>query len=205
MAQDDSKATVGAHDDQLSILRPDNKIKLIISALYNSEEPIDGDTFWLSIFKIRLKGVDTLETEQNCRLDLESETVHCAEQSRRRLKELISGQKVDCEVQPDKRGKPSMHHNRYLATCYVNGVDLNGTLVKEGWAFADEKGTVPEYLVLQSEAESVNRGMHKFKPEKPWDFRRRGRSKQGVEASILNLSGPLLEDMCTNKCNDANK
>jgi endonuclease YncB( thermonuclease family) len=164
--------------DGLQIFRTENPPKLIIQANAAKAKAIDGDTLWLSIFKIRLKGIDTVESKQSCRSEGD---VQCAEQTRRVLQAMLAEGVVRCEVQFDNYGRPAMHYSRYIATCQVNGKEINESLVKAGWAFTDEKATVPAYVMAQLAAIEQKLGVHRFVSEPPWVFRRRTKRGPKVE------------------------
>ena len=90
---------------------------------------VDGDTLAIGATKVRLEGIDAPETDQVC---LNANGVHwaCGIDARDQLAEHIAGRAIEC----------SSHgtdvYRRTLATCYLAGEDLNGWLVRQGWALA---------------------------------------------------------------------
>lgn len=92
----------------------------------------DGDTIradidlgfgvWLANQSIRLLGIDTPE--------LRGETYLQAIAARDALREKILGKSVTLKTQRDKRGK----YGRWLATVYVDGLDVNSWLIANGFA-----------------------------------------------------------------------
>ncbi len=109
-------------------------------------EVVDGDTLWLGIHKIRLDGIDAAERDETCTKD--GKKVACFGLALDELKKLVSGAELKCEIDRDYFGKPKMSHNRYLATCHANGVDVARAMVLSGWAKADG------YLYRQEEGQA---------------------------------------------------
>lgn len=136
---------------------------------------VDGDTFWIGIHQIRLYGTDAIEPQQTCMGD-DGKTLSCGEESRKRLEVIASDGRLACFVLFDKNGDPRMNYSRYVATCYVGDDEINRQLVSEGMALAVNTRDGEKYKGLQTEAETRKVGIHKTKFEKPWDFRRQGRS-----------------------------
>jgi micrococcal nuclease len=100
----------------------------------NVIEVYDGDTvtldvdfgcnIWQHDKKCRLYGIDTPELRGS------KEEKAKGRKSRDRLRELILGEAVFIKTHKDKTGK----YGRLLVTIYIDGVDINDLLVKEGLA-----------------------------------------------------------------------
>src|SRR5690348_13529706 len=90
---------------------------------------IDGDTLAIGDVKIRLEGIDAPETDQVC-LDADAAKWPCGVVARDRLIAHVSGRPIDCKPTGIDR------YERTLAICSVAGDDLNGWMVREGWALA---------------------------------------------------------------------
>lgn len=86
----------------------------------------DGDTIALHGQRIRLKGMDTPETQQQCRL--QDKNYLCGRSATDALRKLIGNQTVVCTT--DGRDQ----YNRILAFCKAGDIDLNRALVEQGWA-----------------------------------------------------------------------
>ncbi len=89
----------------------------------------DGDTIKKGTIKIRLYGIDAPETRQTC-TNSNNELYLCGKESSAFLESLIKNSEVSCEE------KDTDHYGRLIAVCYVNEVNLNATMVEEGWAIA---------------------------------------------------------------------
>ena len=145
---------------------------------------VDGDTLEFEEFgvKVRLDGIDVLESDQVCET-AEGERRECGFEATKALKEKIGGKLIRCEG--DKRG----YWNRLLVICYTpDGVDLNGWMVEQGHALAYRRYS--ERYVLQEEmAREGKRGLWAGRFIKPWDWRRGERLE--IEASADGVSGAV--------------
>ena len=108
--------------------------------LKGSPKIIDGDTIYIKSIKIRLEGIDAPEMKQKCKknflkistiisLNLKKE-YFCGKESKTKLKKKIGDKLVTCNTSGKDRYK------RYLATCYIDKINLNRWLVKNGHAVA---------------------------------------------------------------------
>jgi endonuclease YncB( thermonuclease family) len=90
---------------------------------------VDGDTLAIGATKIRLQGIDVPETDQVC-LNASGQQWTCGIEARDRLAAHIAGREIRCvSIEIDVYG-------RDLALCSAAGEDLNGWMVREGWALA---------------------------------------------------------------------
>jgi hypothetical protein len=90
---------------------------------------VDGDTVQIGTAKIRLEGIDSLETDQLC-LDREGKRWTCGVEARDRLIQKAGGKTWTCRTNSVDR------YGRALATCEAEGTDINRWLVREGWALS---------------------------------------------------------------------
>ena len=122
---------------------------LIFSTLLNSAEKtilgnakvIDGDTIKINKKKIRLFGIDAPEKKQICQKIYLSFIIFnfqkdylCGEESSLALLKKLQGKKVKCILENNKD-----KYKRYIGTCYIQKQDINGWLVKNGYAVAYRK------------------------------------------------------------------
>lgn len=88
----------------------------------------DGDSLTISGQRIRLRGIDAPEYAQVCNKD--GAGYRCGQMARSALVDLIAARPVTCT------GWERDRYDRLLATCVAGAVELNRTLVREGWAVA---------------------------------------------------------------------
>ena len=83
----------------------------------------DGDTINLSGYKVRLDGIDALESSQYCE-NAYGVPYRCGLAATKFLQTLINNSDVRCE------GKGTDRYERILATCFVNQINLNEEMVR---------------------------------------------------------------------------
>ena len=133
-------------------------------SLDNSIRIIDGDTIILNSEKIRFYGIDTPEKKQKCK-DRNGLSYPCGEFATNELKKIISSGQLFCK----KRGTD--RYDRSISICYVNGVDINSLMVKNGWALAYRKYS-RDYIDEEKEAKDKKMGMWAGKFIAPWRWRK---------------------------------
>jgi endonuclease YncB( thermonuclease family) len=125
---------------------------------------IDGDTIHIKSNKIRLHGIDAPETKQTCKID--NQDWYCGKQSTKELKNLIKNQKVECNVNDVDR------YNRYVAICYVNEININQWMVKNGWAIAYRYYS-EDYVLEEKYANDKKLGIWKSEFIEPYAYRKK--------------------------------
>ena len=128
---------------------------------------IDGDTIHIKSNKIRLHGIDAPETKQTCEID--NEDWDCGKQSTKELKNLINNQKVECITNDIDR------YNRYVAICYVNEININKWMVKNGWAIAYRYYS-KDYIVEEKYARDNKLGIWKSDFIEPYEYRKKNKN-----------------------------
>lgn len=88
----------------------------------------DGDSLLLAGQRLRLRGLDAPELDQNCSRD--GAHYACGRQARDELRRLIGGREVAC------RGWELDRYGRLLVHCLAGDTDLNEAMVLSGWAVA---------------------------------------------------------------------
>jgi endonuclease YncB( thermonuclease family) len=111
---------------------------------------IDGDTLEIDGRRIRLFGIDAPELSQTC--DRGGEAWACGSAAADELRALIGSYALSCE------GSEVDVYGRLLAVCYISGVDLNRTLVAEGWATAFRRYS-DNYVADETRARASKRGL----------------------------------------------
>jgi endonuclease YncB( thermonuclease family) len=89
---------------------------------------VDGDSLSVGGMSIRLFGIDAPEGKQTCTRD--GAEWACGEEAARQLSSLVQGQQVVC------RGRGTDDYGRTIAVCQASGLELNRTMVQQGWAVA---------------------------------------------------------------------
>ena len=133
-------------------------------SLDNSIRIIDGDTIILNSEKIRFYGIDTPEKKQKCK-DRNGLSYPCGEFATNELKKIISSGQLFCKKRATDR------YGRSISICYVNGVDINSLMVKNGWALA-YRNYSREYIDEEKEAKDKKMGMWAGKFIAPWRWRK---------------------------------
>ena len=133
-------------------------------SLDNSIRIIDGDTIILNSEKIRFYGIDTPEKKQKCK-DRNGLSYPCGEFATNELKKIISSGQLFCKKRATDR------YGRSISICYVNGVDINSLMVKNGWALAYRKYS-RDYIDEENEAKNKKMGMWAGKFIAPWRWRK---------------------------------
>jgi endonuclease YncB( thermonuclease family) len=128
----------------------------------------DGDTIEINAQRIRLEGIDAPETDQVC-LDAKEQRWTCGITARDKLSSHIAGRIVSCAARGEDR------YGRVLATCSVDGEDLNAFMVREGLALDYAKYS-REYIREEDTAREQGRGMWAGAFIAPWDWRHRDRN-----------------------------
>ena len=127
---------------------------------------IDGDTIHINNNKIRLHAIDAPEKKQTCILD--SEEWLCGKKSISELKKLISDKKVKCKVNDIDI------YNRFIAVCFVDKIDINQWMVKNGWAIAYRYYST-EYIIEEKFARENKLGIWSSKFLEPYIYRKRNK------------------------------
>jgi len=89
---------------------------------------IDGDSLWVGIYEVRLKGIDAPEGNQICLR--KGVAWNCGEAARGALSRMIGWKTVTCDVSERDI------YNRLLANCRAGNRDLNAAMVEAGMAVA---------------------------------------------------------------------
>ena len=136
-----------------------------------SVQVVDGDSLRRGDTDIRLYGIDAPEYRQSCR-DKHGTEYSCGKQSANALRRLVKGQEVSCSsIETDRYG-------RAVAVCKVGDLEINGEMVRLGWAVAYSRHS-PSYVRAEAEAKNAKRGIWAGTFETPEDYRARQRLVRG--------------------------
>jgi endonuclease YncB( thermonuclease family) len=140
---------------------------------------IDGDTIEVSGQRVRLHGIDTPETKQECRKS-DGVAYKCGTMATFALAELIEEHWVKCT------GDGNDRYNRLIATCFAGPVNLNMEMVRRGWALAYRQYS-KRYIAVEAEAKTKQVGLWQGSFINPWEWRRGSRLQPLNSLSALKL------------------
>ncbi|WP_261403832.1 thermonuclease family protein [Chenggangzhangella methanolivorans] len=144
-----------------------------------SARVVDGDTIVVSGGKIRLNGVDAPETDQLC-LTAAGQPWTCGVEARDRLSAVTAGKTWNCRTTAKDK------YDRWLGDCLVDGVDLNGWMVEQGWALSFVRYS-HRYDAHERRAREAQRGIWSGAFIAPWEWR----SRSGATVVLGSYSVPL--------------
>ena len=99
---------------------------------------IDADTVEIAVEKVRLEGIDAPESRQTCKRD--GKRYDCGKEATSALRVKIGKASITC------KGDTRDQYDRLIAVCYLDDLDLNRWLVRQGHALAYRRfsnGTLP--------------------------------------------------------------
>ena len=136
-------------------------------ALVGIPHVVDGDTLDIAGERVRLKGIDTPESAQRCR-DAEGAEYSCGLRAKASLEARIGNGPVRCEIEQERD-----RYGRLIGICFApDGADLNGWLVRNGWALAYRKYSI-KYVQEEETAKAQGLGLHAGAFVSPWEWRKR--------------------------------
>jgi endonuclease YncB( thermonuclease family) len=124
---------------------------------------LDGDSLRIGRHEIRLHGIDAPEYRQTCMQG--DRPRRCGIEALKALEQMIGANPVRCTWDEHDT------YGRALATCYVNGENLNARLVAAGVAVAYTRYS-SRYESEQREARDAARGVWATDFDPPWRWRR---------------------------------
>ena len=150
---------------------------------------VDGDTVEVGSIKIRLQGIDAPETDQVC-LDQKSERWNCGVVARDELRKHTAVAPWKCS------GTAKDRFGRLIATCEVNGENVNRWMVRNGWAMSFVRFS-HVYDAEENDARKEKVGLWSGAFIKPWDWRNRAKDTLivGSHSVPLDAEKKLLEPL----------
>lgn len=125
---------------------------------------IDGDTIEIHGERIRLFGIDAIESRQSCTLPT-GEKWLCGGAAAKALAARLAGKPTSCAL----RGTDK--HKRHVAVCWTAEGDVNDWLVRNGWAMA-YRAFSTDYVEAEVEASRAGRGIWTAQFAPPWQWRK---------------------------------
>ncbi|MEI7599923.1 MAG: thermonuclease family protein [Aestuariivirga sp.] len=127
---------------------------------------IDGDTIEIHGQRIRLFGIDAVESRQRCTRD--GKPWDCGKDSAFALADRVGRSAIDCQ------GSEHDRYGRLVAICFKGGEDLNRWMVEQGWAVAYRHYSL-DYVGAEDAAKAARRGLWSGSFEMPWEWRKTSR------------------------------
>lgn len=137
--------------------------------LYGKPLVTDGDTIKFDKTRVRLFGIDAPEIRQNC--IYAGKAWNCGLEARTALEVMIGQNDVFCESKDVDR------YGRIVAVCKAEDVDLNATMVSEGWALAYRRYS-KDYIDEENAAKFGKLGIWRGSFTAPWRWRKNKRNNQ---------------------------
>ncbi len=125
---------------------------------------IDGDTLTINGTKIRLAGVDAPEISQKCKVDKHIE--NCGEIVKLRLVQTTDSKDIICY----SHGRDL--YGRVLGECYVEDININKWLLREGLAVYYYNKDFKSYKILETLAKQEKVGLWASKFQNPKEYRK---------------------------------
>jgi endonuclease YncB( thermonuclease family) len=127
---------------------------------------IDGDTVEIHGQRIRLFGIDAVESRQRCTRD--GKPWNCGKDSAFALADRMGRSAIDCH------GNEHDRYGRLVAVCFKGAEDLNRWMVEQGWAVAYRHYSM-DYVDAEDAAKAARRGLWSSSFEMPWEWRKTSR------------------------------
>ena len=124
---------------------------------------IDGDTLEIHGQRVRLYGIDAMESRQLC-WNGKRKRYACGREAALALDDFIGDSVIACESRGHDR------YQRMVARCSVRGEDLGAWLVESGHALAYRQYSL-DYVKQERGARKGKRGVWKGKFVRPWEWR----------------------------------
>ena len=159
-----------------------------------ADEPIvgrasvtDGDTVVIRDTRIRLHGIDAPESAQLCK-DAAGRDYRCGQVAALALSDRIGASPISCEPRDTDR------YGRTVAVCRKETEDLNGWMVRQGYAIAYRRYST-EYVQAEAEAKAAKLGIWAGTFLEPSEWRKAKRT--GIGETDVSLP----DGACTIKGN----
>lgn len=136
---------------------------------------IDGDSLKIAGHEVRLFGIDAPEYSQKC-LDGSGVEYSCGLMAKKFTADLIKGKEVTCYYHYKDV------YNRYLAKCYVDEVEVNKELLRNGMAIIySYSASDSDAKELEDLARDKKIGIWQGAFENPKDYRRKHPRKSSLK------------------------
>ena len=124
---------------------------------------VDGDTIHIEKNKIRLYGIDAPEIDQTC--TIKKIVWYCGLESTLALKKLVLDNNINCVVSDIDK------YQRYIAECFINNLNINKIMVRNGWAIAYRYYTL-DFVEDENLAKKDKIGLWQGQFQEPYLYRK---------------------------------
>jgi endonuclease YncB( thermonuclease family) len=145
---------------------------------------VDGDTVEIHGKRIRLFGIDAVESGQRCQKY--GKPWLCGRDSAFALADKIGDEPITCS------GDKFDRYRHLVARCALNGEDLGGWMVENGWAVALRRYS-ELYVEREARARERRVGLWSGEFQMPWEWRTNKRRSQALPP--FKLRPPVGMDM----------
>ncbi len=135
---------------------------------------IDGDTFDVSGQRVRIHGIDAPEVDQTCS-DADGRVWPCGAFVKEEVSRRYQGAATNCEVIEQDR------YGRRVAKCFVDGRDVGGSIVADGWAQAYREYSM-DYDLAEKSAQVLGLGLWASTMQTPSAYRADQRAPTAAQA-----------------------
>jgi endonuclease YncB( thermonuclease family) len=141
---------------------------------------INGGTVEIGGQRFRLFGIDAPKEGQTCSRN--GKAWQCGRQAALALAGLLGRRWISC-VQHDRD-----RDRHIVAICYLDKLDVNGWMVRQGWALDDLQYSKGRYAAEEAEARTWRRGIWAGDFERPSDWRQAKRVAMPLNQSESRAS-----------------
>lgn len=149
----------------LALAVPALLVVLAQGAIVGRASVVDGDTLEIAGQRVRLWGIDAVESSQTCR-KADGSLWPCGRRAAFALADFLGQRTVRCQPKGQDR------YGRVVAVCWVGDTEVNRWVVLEGWALDYTPYSRGAYLGAQRNAQSARRGIWQGKFLPPWEYRK---------------------------------
>lgn len=163
----------------------------IAQVLTGTASAADGDSLVVGSQRVRLFGIDAPELDQTCQTG--GNAWQCGADAKRRLNELVAGQRVDCQIIGTDQ------YGRSLGKCSTEFLELNEAIVELGWAVAYREYS-QDYVEAEERAKLRKAGIWNSTFTMPSAHRLANAPKQSDPATRAIASRPQLSNQSFTGC-----
>ena len=144
---------------------------------------VDGDTLAFNGERVRIHGINAVESKQQCEQD--GQRWACGQAATQAMSRAVGGAPVQCS------GKERDAYGRLVAVCWnARGEDLGQRMVEEGWATAYRRYSM-DYVEAEGQAKADGVGIWAGEFQDPESYRHGSASSSSSSAAPSAIVGVL--------------